>query len=103
LDAVAIYKRAGDLSLSEVVRKKRNVEIGDLVMPIREEEFLFLSPEGAVDPLEIDWDRSSIGIVLQVVDFNPPRQYKRVRVVVDGLIGWTYSDYLEPIVDEPRR
>lgn len=75
------------------------VKIGDLVIPMDSEEFLFSSAfamDSEVDPIECCWSGIP-GIVTGVEDFVPPRGYMRIRVMVEGMVGWTYSDYIKTI------
>lgn len=75
------------------------IKIGDLVMPLDSEEFLFSSAysmDSDTDPIECCWSGVP-GIVTEVEDFVPPRGYMRVQVMVHGMIGWTYSDYVRII------
>jgi hypothetical protein len=63
------------------------VEVGDLVLPCDEEEFLFVHPAG-MDP----------GLVVEVLpNRNVDTSYRRVCVMVGGHIGWTYSDFVHVI------
>lgn len=73
-------------------------QVGDMVTP-REDEFLFLdsgTPALKEAPTEIFWSES-LGVVLEVGSLEPQKTYRRVRIIVDGVIGWTYSDYLQVI------
>lgn len=78
------------------------MEVGDLVVPIVDEEYLFVDEEyweegkdnSWFDPIEMIWD-GVYGVVLRVEEFVPGREYK--KVLVGKMIGWTYSDYLEVV------
>lgn len=76
------------------------MKVGDLVLPINDEEFLFTRAE-AMDPdsdeVELTW-REIPGIIIELSEFSPKKKYKRVRVIVGDTIGWTYSDYVGVIV-----
>jgi len=77
--------------------KKTDLNVGDLVLPIANEEFLFTSDGGMdyeVDPIEKVWSGIP-GIILEVAEFKRPRKYMRVRIMVGQTFGWTYSDYVE--------
>lgn len=73
-------------------------KVGDLVTPMSDEEFLFMDGgmDHEVDPIECVWS-DVVGVVLEVSDFDPAREYKRIRVMIMGHIGWTYSDYVQII------
>jgi len=76
------------------------IRAGDLVVPIDELEFLFLTPSMADDendPIEIAWNDNSIGIVAETLTHNSQRDYYHVRIVVGEVIGWTFSDYIRVI------
>lgn len=78
--------------------------VGDLVLPMEANEFLFSSPEAAVeetDPIGDVWEVDSPGVVLRVLSFDPPREYCHVRVLVRGVVGWTFSDYVSVISQGP--
>lgn len=73
------------------------VQVGDMVTPRDEDEFLFLDLGTSAlkeAPTEIFWN-GSVGVVLEVGSLKPQKSYRRVRIMVDGVIGWTYSDYLQ--------
>lgn len=75
------------------------VKVGDMVLPLESEEFLFLSADGLdveLDPIECCWSNVP-GVVTDVLEFDPPRSYLRVCVMVDGVVGWTYSDYVRVV------
>jgi len=71
-----------------------------MVMSRDEDEFLFLNPGNSFDEkelkTEIFWG-DSIGVVVEVGNLEPQKPYRRVRVMVDGVVGWTYSDYLQVV------
>jgi hypothetical protein len=78
--------------------------VGDLVLPMEANEFLFSSPEAAVeetDPIDVVWEVDSPGVVLRVLSFSPPREYCHVRVLVGDVVGWTFSDYVSVISQGP--
>ena len=59
------------------------IKVGSLVIPVESEEFLFMKSAGLdyeLDPIEAVWDEG-VGVVLEILDFNPPREYKRVRLI----------------------
>lgn len=75
------------------------ISVGDLVLPLDSEEFLFSSAFAMdldSDPIECCW-AGIPGVVIGVEDFVPPRGYMRVKVMVEGIIGWTYSDYVKTV------
>lgn len=80
------------------------LHVGDLVVPVVGEEYLFVDEDyweedegnSWVDPIEMVWD-GVYGVVLRVEEFVPGREYKKVKVLVGKMIGWTYSDYLEVV------
>lgn len=75
------------------------LKAGDLVLPLADEEFLFVNPgrmDAETDPIEIVWE-SVPGIIIEIEPFNPPRNYMRVKVMVRGITGWTYSDYVRTV------
>ena len=78
---------------------KTGLKAGDLVLPTEAEEFLFVDPcrmDAEIDPIEIVWE-SVPGIITRIVSFVPPRNYMRVEVMVSGITGWTYSDYVRAV------
>lgn len=78
---------------------KTRLKAGDLVLPLADEEFLFVDPGGMdaeIDPIEIVWEFVP-GIIVEIQSFNPPRNYMRVKVMVRGITGWTYSDYVRTV------
>lgn len=75
----------------------RKIRVGDLVLPVDSREFLYSSPdkvEREEDPIDLFWDDSMPAIVSEVLNFDPTRDYYQVRVIVNEMIGWTYSDYI---------
>jgi len=77
--------------------KEVDLKVGDLVLPTADEEFLFTLEDGLdyeVDPIEKIWNATP-GVVLEIVEFQKPHNYMRVRIMVEQTIGWTYSDYVE--------
>jgi len=76
------------------------IQVGDMVLPIDEREFLFSSPdkvESEEDPIDMIWENYVAGIVVEVMEFKPQREYYQIRIMVDESIGWTYSDYVRVI------
>lgn len=73
------------------------VKVGDLVLPIEEREFLFLSPNDSdlekLEVTEVFWDDTP-GVVLEILEFDPPKEYRQIKLVVNESVGWTYSDYV---------
>ena len=73
------------------------VRVGDLVLPIEEREFLFLSPDDSdlekLEVTEVFWDDTP-GVVLEILEFDPPKEYRQIKLMVNGSVGWTYSDYV---------
>lgn len=72
------------------------IRVGDMVTPRGADEFLFLdlgTSIGLHTVTEIFWG-DSVGIVIDMERLDPQKFYRRVRVIVDGFVGWTYSDYL---------
>lgn len=75
------------------------VYVGDLVFPKNDKEFLFSTPdkvEAEEDPIEMVWE-STPGIVIELLEFEPQKEYYQVKVVVDTIVGWTCSDYIKVI------
>lgn len=73
---------------------------GDLVVPVDCQEFLFSSPEDAMEelePISAIWTEDRPAIVIEVLRFDPPRDYDHIKVIVDDVIGWTCSDYVKRI------
>jgi len=76
------------------------IQVGDMVLPIDEREFLFSSPdkvESEEDPIDMIWENYVAGIVVEVMEFKPQREYYQIRIMVEESIGWTYSDYVRVI------
>jgi hypothetical protein len=76
------------------------IRSGDLVVPVDDHEFLFSSPDKVADeadPIDIIWNNDVPGIVIEVLNFIPAREYYHVKIIVDDVIGWTYSDYIKKI------
>jgi hypothetical protein len=73
------------------------VRVGDLVLPIEEREFLFLSPDDSdlekLEVTEVFWDDTP-GVVLEILEFDPPKEYRQIKLMVNESVGWTYSDYV---------
>lgn len=73
------------------------VRVGDLVLPIEEREFLFLSPDDSdlekLEVAEVFWDDTP-GVVLEILEFDPPKEYQQIKLMVSESVGWTYSDYV---------
>jgi len=79
------------------------MQIGDLVIPVDQRELLFSTPDKVEfedDPIEMVW-YDVVGIVLEIIAYDPPREYTRVKVMVDDTTGWTSSDCLR-VVSSPR-
>lgn len=75
--------------------------LGAIVVPVEEHGHMFLeagmgweSNEDVMD--EFAWV-DDVGIVLDVSEFDPPREYLRLRLLVCGRVGWTYSDYVHVV------
>lgn len=71
------------------------VKVGDIVLPLEAREFLYLAPpaeEVDREPDEMVWTVDEVGLVIDVVEYDEPRDYKYISVIVNGIIGWTYSD-----------
>jgi len=87
------------------MRRARGVIcVGDLVLPMEASEFLFSTPEAAAeetDPIDVVWDVSSPGLVLEVRSLSPPREYSHLRVFAEGVVGWTFSDYVSAVAKGP--
>ncbi len=76
------------------------IQVGDLVLPIDDREFLFSSPdkvESEEDPIDMIWEDYVVGLVIDVLEFEPQREYYQVRIMVEEDVGWTYSDYVRVI------
>jgi hypothetical protein len=76
------------------------IQVGDLVLPVDEREFLFSSPdkvESEEDPIDMIWEDYVVGLVVGVLEFEPQREYYQVRIMVEEDVGWTYSDYVRVI------
>lgn len=76
------------------------IQVGDLVLPVDDREFLFSSPdkvESEEDPIDMIWEDYVIGLVVDVLEFEPQREYYQVRIMVEEDVGWTYSDYVRVI------
>jgi len=74
-----------------------DIKIGDIVVPREPDDFLFLDPgdiELGEEYIEIFWS-GSLGIVVDVINFGNQTNYCRIKLMVDGHMGWTYSDYVE--------
>lgn len=74
-----------------------NISIGDMVLPHEDKEFLYSSPSDneaeELEVIESTWE-DTLGLVVEVLEFYPPREYQQVKIVVEGMVGWTYSDYV---------
>lgn len=73
------------------------IRVGDLVLPVDEREFLFSTPEKVAseeDPLDVIWSDDTPGLVVEIREFHPSRDYYKIKVIVDEVIGWTFSDYV---------
>lgn len=72
------------------------MKVGDLVLPAGDEEFLFAEPDRMdpeTDTVELSWCEVP-GIVLELSEFTPKRNYQRARIIVADVTGWTYSDFI---------
>ena len=73
--------------------------VGSLVVPADNEEFMFDDPDymdHEVDPIKFFWTASQVGIVLEsYVIRGGRRNWYPIKVMVEGQVGWTYSDYVE--------
>lgn len=75
------------------------MRIGDLVVPVDERELLFSSPDKVEfedDPIEMIW-HDVVGLVIGTQGYHPPRDYVRVCVMVEDVVGWTSSDCLRVV------
>jgi len=82
------------------MNRRRRINVGDMVIPIDDRDFLYSIPEkleSEDDPIDLIWNNDTPGIVLEVINFHPPRSYYNVRIIVDDMVGWTYSDYIKKI------
>lgn len=80
--------------------EKTDMRVGDLVLPEGEEEFLFTESERMdpeMDSVELTW-REVPGVILELSDFSPKRNYKKAKIIVGDVIGWTYSDFIQVVV-----
>lgn len=75
-----------------------DVKVGDLVMAIEADDVLL--PESTIHaaetegvPIVCSWG-GQVGIVLDVLDYDPPREYVKLKLTTVGAVGWTYSDYV---------
>lgn len=82
-------------------KSKVVASVGDLVAPLWPNEFLFRTPEDAVnecDPLPVVWDLCEMGVVIELREFEPAQEFHNARVIVGGVIGWTFTDYIRVVV-----
>ena len=80
-------------------RKTHIIQIGDLVFPREENEVLFIDSEkisSEEDLSEMVWDMSP-GIVIDIAMCHSILECFQIFVVVDNIVGWTYSDYVKVI------
>lgn len=80
-------------------RKTCIIQIGDLVFPREENEVLFIDSKkisSEEDLSEMVWDMSP-GIVIDVATYHSAVEFFQVFVVVDNIVGWTYSDCVKVI------
>lgn len=80
-------------------RRVGSIKVGDLVFPLDEREFLFSTPskiETEEDPIEVIWEFIP-GIVICVLEFDPPQEYCQIQIIVEDIVGWTYSDYVRVV------
>ena len=82
-------------------KSKVVASVGDLVEPLWPNEFLFRTPEDAVnecDPLPVVWDLCEMGVVIELREFEPAQEFHNARVIIGGVIGWTFTDYIRVVV-----
>jgi hypothetical protein len=82
-------------------KSKVVVSVGDLVAPLWPNEFLFRTPEDAVnecDPMSVVWDLCGVGVVIELREFKPAQEFHSARVIVGGVTGWTFTDYVRVVV-----
>lgn len=75
------------------------IVVGDLVLPIDEKECLFSEPDDVEveeEPIEVIWEDVP-GLVVEVMEYEPRREYYQVRVVVGDVVGWTCSEYIRVV------
>ena len=80
-------------------RKNYLIKIGDLVFPREDNEVLFIDSEkisSEEDLSEMVWDNSP-GIVIDIAMCHSILDCFQIFVVVDNIVGWTYSDYVKVI------
>jgi len=80
-------------------RKNYLIKIGDLVFPREDNEVLFIDSEkisSEEDLSEMVWDNSP-GIVIDVATCHSILDCFQIFVIVDNIVGWTYSDYVKVI------
>jgi hypothetical protein len=72
---------------------------GSLVVPVDNEEFMFDNPDHMdheVDHISFYWTASQVGIILESRQLHRGRgRWFPIKVMVEGQVGWTYSDYVE--------
>ena len=74
------------------------LRVGDLVSPFGSVGFMMV--ERGEDGFSFDVvsrDDAMVGIVVEVVGYSPVREYDLVKILVGGLVGWTYSDYVQVV------
>lgn len=72
----------------------RSLSPGDMVLPVDSGEQLYIDLMKK-DPHFV-WHDSTIGVVVETDDLDG-KLYNKVKVLVDGMSGWTYSDYLRKV------
>lgn len=68
------------------------MKVGDLVSSISPEKILFfdfVSIGKSFNP-GLDW----FGIIVDIEEFQPTKDYLKVKLLIQNEIVWTYSDYV---------
>lgn len=76
-----------------------NIKVGAIVVIKNDDDFLFLDPDDHLnreESIQLFW-KDSIGVVIEIKELDKEISYKRIKLMVDGHTGWTYSDYLKPL------
>jgi hypothetical protein len=77
------------------------VNPGNLVVPADNEEYMFEDPQRMdheVDHVSFFWYHPTVGVVVESKKESWVRKrWYPIKVLVDGQVGWTYSDYVEVI------
>lgn len=82
------------------MNRRRRINVGDMVIPIDDRDFLYSIPEkleSEDDPIDLIWENDTIGTVVDVQEFEPPRKYCQIKIIVGDILGWSYSDYVKVI------